>query len=85
MIARTLSNPNFFFAVASMAAAFFSLLFALSLSLSLTRCASESGRRPGEEPAFVAVRITFLTWPLAESSWKCLAGGVQSQFCEKPG
>jgi len=30
MIARTLSNPNFFFAVASMAAAFFSLLFALS-------------------------------------------------------
>src|SRR5258708_4895957 len=30
VIARTLSNPNFFFAVASMAAAFFSLLFALS-------------------------------------------------------
>src|SRR5258708_28204446 len=30
VIARTLGNPNFFFAVASMAAAFFSLLFALS-------------------------------------------------------
>jgi drug/metabolite transporter (DMT)-like permease len=30
VIARTLSNPNFLFAVASMAAAFFSLLFALS-------------------------------------------------------
>src|SRR5258706_874737 len=30
VIARTLKNPNFFFAVASMAAAFFSLLFALS-------------------------------------------------------
>jgi len=30
VIMRTLSNPNFFFAVASMAAAFFSLLFALS-------------------------------------------------------
>jgi uncharacterized membrane protein len=30
VIARTLSNSNFFFALASMAAAFFSLLFALS-------------------------------------------------------
>ena len=30
VIGRTLSNPKFFFAVASMAAAFFSLLFALS-------------------------------------------------------
>jgi drug/metabolite transporter (DMT)-like permease len=30
VIARTLGNPNFLFAVASMAAAFFSLLFALS-------------------------------------------------------
>jgi drug/metabolite transporter (DMT)-like permease len=30
VIARTLGNPNFVFAVASMAAAFFSLLFALS-------------------------------------------------------
>jgi drug/metabolite transporter (DMT)-like permease len=30
VIARTLSNPNFLLAVASMAAAFFSLLFALS-------------------------------------------------------
>jgi drug/metabolite transporter (DMT)-like permease len=30
VIARTLGNPNFFLAVASMAAAFFSLLFALS-------------------------------------------------------
>src|SRR5258706_7423795 len=30
VIARTLGNPNFFFAVASLAAAFFSLLFALS-------------------------------------------------------
>lgn len=30
VIGRTLGNPNFFFALASMAAAFFSLLFALS-------------------------------------------------------
>jgi drug/metabolite transporter (DMT)-like permease len=30
VIGRTLSNPNFFFALASMAVAFFSLLFALS-------------------------------------------------------
>lgn len=30
VISRTLGNPNFFFGVAAMAAAFFSLLFALS-------------------------------------------------------